>query len=263
MSEARQLVLDGLLRRVAASDQAGSLVLRGGLLTRLWVGANRRRTDDADFLGLFARDAEEVARRLRAVLAARVEDEARFEVESLLVEMIWQETPFPGARALVQAEVAGTSHALQIDVGFGDPLVPPARLVEYPTAGGEVLRLLACRPETLVGWKLHGLFEHGARRWRAKDLHDLLLLTTHVPLEGPALAEAIAVAFRSRNQPLADVVPVVYEPAWWTTDKARQRWGKFRVEAPGAPEDVGEVARLVAQALRPALERWIALPAPI
>jgi hypothetical protein len=263
----RQHVLDGLLRRVAASAHAAELVLRGGLLTRRWVGAERRTTEDADFLGLFARDAGAVAQRLGAALAAPLpeDDGVRFDPD-VFAELIWQETPFPGVHALAQAEAAGAYLSLQVDVGFDDPLVPPAEWVDYPTLlPGPPLRMLACRAETLVGWKLHGLFEHGAQRWRAKDLYDLLLLTSHAPLVEAELVGAIRVAFESRSQPRQDVLGVVYNPAWWAADRARERWAKFRAAArvPGVPEDVGEVARRVARALRPALGRLVAFPADV
>jgi hypothetical protein len=261
----RQHVLDGLLRRLGHSTHAGELVLRGGLLTRMWVGPARRATEDADFLGLFARDAEETTRRLRAVLAVPLpaDDGVRFDDSSLAVEWIWQETDFPGARAGVQAEAGGTYHDLQIDVGFGDPLVPAALWVDYPTVlPGAPARVLACRAETLVGWKLHGLFEHGARRWRAKDLHDLLLLTDHVSLVRADLEDAIRVAFSSRDTALAEVSAVVYNPAWWAAERARQRWARFRASVPvPVPADLAAVAARVAGALRPALERLLSLPA--
>jgi hypothetical protein len=258
----RQHVLEGLLRRVGHSAHAGELVLRGGLVTRLWVGAERRATEDADFLGLFARDAGAVAARLGAALAAPLpqDDGVRFDPD-VFAELIWQETPFPGVRAQAQAEAAGLYLSLQIDVGFDDPLVPPAEWVDYPTLlPGAPARVLACRAETLVGWKLHGLFEHGAHRWRAKDLYDLLLLTRHAPLRAEDLVEAIRVAFESRSQPLEDVLGVVYNPSWWATDKARERWAKFRAgtAVAGVPEDVRTVAEEVGRALRPALGRMLA-----
>src|SRR5207245_2169066 len=81
------------------------------------------------------------------------------------------------------------------------------------------------------------------------------------PLDELALVEAIRVAFASRAQPLTDVRDVVYNPAWWTTDKARQRWAKFCALTPTAPTDLGAVAARVAAALWPALAALIELPA--
>ena len=70
----RQHTLDGLLRRLANSTQASRFLLRGGLLTRAWLGPERRTTDDADFLGLFPRDVEEALGRLGAPTWFRLGD---------------------------------------------------------------------------------------------------------------------------------------------------------------------------------------------
>jgi hypothetical protein len=259
----RQHALDGLLRRVATSAQAGSLVLRGGLLTQHWVGPALRTTQDADFLALFPCDADEAERRLREALAPSVADGASFPPDTLVVQVIWQETASPGVRVFLQAEALGQFFNLQIDLGFGDPLVPPAAPVSYRPLLSDPFPVLACRPETLVGWKLHGLFEHGLKRWRAKDLYDLLLLTDHVPLSEPDLAEAIRVAFASRAEPLENLREVVESPAWRMSEKNELKWAKFCAAPPGgqAPPPLQAAVERVALALRPALRRLIELGA--
>src|SRR5262245_3154654 len=103
----RQHVLDGLLRRVVTSGQAGSLVLRGGLLTQHWVGPALRTTQDADFLALFPCDAEEAARRMHEAILPAVADGVTFPPDTLAVEVIWQETASPGVRVFLQAEALG------------------------------------------------------------------------------------------------------------------------------------------------------------
>jgi hypothetical protein len=256
----RQHLLDGALRRWSRSAQARTLVLRGGLMTKLWVGAERRATRDIDFVGLYPRDADETVVRMEEVLKGSTEpdDEVRFDVGSLRAEVIWQETEFPGVRLLVQAAVAGEEMELQIDVGFGDPLVPPAEWIDYPAVLGSPSRVQAVRPELLTAWKLDGLFDHGVRRWLAKDLYDLDLLTAHVPMDEATLAEAIRVAFAAHSDPLEGVLEVIYARSWWQTPSATARWEKFR-QAAGVPvpADLLGVAGSVARRLRPALGRVV------
>jgi hypothetical protein len=261
----RQHILDGLLRRLGHSSQASSFLLRGGLLTRAWLGPQRRTTDDADFLGLFPRDVEEALGRLGDLLASPlpVEDEVHFLPATLAGRLIWEETPFPGVRISLCARALDAEQVLQIDVGFDDPVVPPPVWLDFPTLlPGALARVLTCRPETLVGWKLHGLFEHGARRWRAKDLHDLDLLTRFLTLDDHDLTDAIRVAFASRDQALTEIPGVLYNRSWWTADKARQRWEKFRTMLPagGAVDDLAVTAERVGRRLRGALEAIVELP---
>jgi hypothetical protein len=253
-ADRRRHVLHGVLRRLAASPHAEALVLRGGLLPQLWAGPEWRATRDVDFLALFPADVEGSQRRLLDVLGRAEDDGVYFELDTLRSEVIWQETDFPGHRFALDARLLDDVHPLQIDLGFDDPLVPPAEWVDYPCLLGPPARVRCARPELMTAWKLHGLFEHGARRWQAKDLYDLWLLTTRCELDRGALAEAIPVAFRSRGTSLDEVPGVLFNPAWWHSDTARKRWAKYRAATTApVPEDLAAVAAEVAERLRPAL----------
>src|SRR5262249_6427905 len=153
---------------------------------QLWVGPKRRMTRDVDFVGLYPLDQDASTSRLVEVLTTPAEpDGVRFDVDTLRGEVIWQETDFPGLRYFLQAELLGLEHELQIDGGFGAPIVPRAWWIDSPAVIGPPARIQAVRPELLVAWKLDGLFDHGARRWQAKDLFDLYLLTGCCALDLP------------------------------------------------------------------------------
>jgi hypothetical protein len=228
-----------LLRHLSDSPESAWFVLRGGMLTRHLVGPERRATRDLDFLGLFPRDLEETHRRLAAFLPAD-------SVGTLGGEVIWAERAFAGHRFRCESD----GEEVQIDFGFGDPLDPPAEWIDYPGAG----RVLAARAELLTAWKLDGLFDLGPKRWQAKDLFDLWLLTTCRALDGETLARAIRTAFATHGTPLEAVEGVVYNPDWWRTPTAQRRWAKFRASSPvPVPEDLEAVAAEVGRRLRPAL----------
>jgi hypothetical protein len=261
MSESRRHVLQGVLRRWARSSQAAALVLRGGLMTQLWVGPQRRTTKDIDFVGLFPFDHGDALGRIEEILSTAVEDGVAFDLATLRGEVIWPETDFPGMRFLVQTTFVDAVSDLQIDVGVGDPIIPAAEWIDYPALIGEPMRIQAVRPELLVAWKLDGLFDHGPKRWLAKDLFDLYLLTSHCQLDIETLSEAIRVAFEAHGDPLEDVPAVVYSRAWWEQPASGNKWAKFRATAEvPVPEDLLLVATTVAEALRPALARLVALP---
>jgi hypothetical protein len=259
---ARVHLLQGVLRRLASSPHVEEFLLRGGLLMQLWVGPGRRATRDLDLVGLYPLDVEATARRLEAVLAAAVQpDGVSFALDSLRGGVIWPETDFPGVRFFVEASLPGERAELQIDVGFGDPIVPPAVWVDYPSPDGPPARVRAVTPELMTAWKLDGLFDHGPKRWQGKDLYDLYLLTSRCPLDVGLLSEGIRVAFEAHADPLEAVPGVLYDRSWWEKESSRARWEKFRAAAGvPVPADLVEVAAAVARALRPALGRLIALP---
>lgn len=190
--------LAAVLRRVAADPRAhASLVLRGGLVTRIWIAPARRRADDVDFLATFPHDHARTVALIHGALAQPVGDGAHVPLARWRDEAIWAETPNPGVRCSGPVRLGGVEHPVQLDVGFGDPLArDPQPLALLPG-----VTLPAVDPETLAAWKLHGLVERHDGTWRPKDLHDLWLLLTHARPDPAALRRSIALAFDSRDAP--------------------------------------------------------------
>jgi hypothetical protein len=251
----RHHVLEGVLGRVARLPGA-DFVLRGGMLTRAWVAPQPRVAADLDFVGTFPHGVDETARRFRPALsAAGIEDGVCIDPASFRARGLWLRTAFPGVRLSVRAGLGAADQELQMDVGFNDPLVPPAYLMDYPTLlPGAPVRVWCVRPETAVAWKLHGLAEMGPQGWRPKDLLDLDLITRAVPLDTADLVPAIEAAFLSRGYALADA-GVLSAPDWWGLKSARVKWADFRRERADldVPDDLQAVVGRVHERLRPAL----------
>ncbi len=222
-------LLESVLRRVSNSIFCDELVLRGGMLTRLWVPAERRIAEDVDFLGLYDFDVEKTGEKFRSILKntnknANFTDEVTFDIDSLEVTGIWLETEYPGARVNINAAFENYQKNIQIDVGFGDPIVPAAEWIDYPMLTNYKIKLQAATPETMFGWKLHGLVEQGFKRWRPKDLYDLMLFTSYIELDETKVRAAISTAFSSRNTTLEEIYYILSTPEWWDRSKNRGKW---------------------------------------
>jgi hypothetical protein len=89
---------------------------------------------------------------------------------------------------------------VQIDIGFGDPVVPgpiPVRLpafLDLPPA-----ELQGYSRESLIAEKLQAMVYLGALNSRMKDFYDIWLLASHFNFDGAMLARAIGEAFRQRR----------------------------------------------------------------
>lgn len=250
----RHHFLEAVLRRLPVGDPA--FVLRGSALTRVWVAPFPRPANDLDFLGTFPHSVAATADRFLPALAAELPDGVRFDVPRCTTKGIWEGSEFPGVRLTLFADVVGEPHVTTVDVGFGDPLVPPAAVVEYPWTCGGAGGVWATHPATLIAWKLHGLAEWGHTRWRPKDMLDLwLLLDAHAGrIGGSVLAEAVREAFRSRHYDPADARRSLEDPRWQTF-AAQARWARFRDENPDLPlpESLASVRDAVSARLAPAL----------
>ncbi len=203
------------LRRAAREPALSSWVLRGSIVTAvLCPGA--RTPADVDYLApgdATTFDAAAIERAVRAIA-----DVERSEV-------IWGETATPGLRLFVDG--------FQLDVAVGDPMCVPPRTLAIAGIGD----VLACAPETLFGWKVHGLAEFGRGRWRAKDLYDLDLLWRHAPLDRAATRAAIELAFSSRALPLAALDDFRVRLTWGQSAGGNRKWRSLRKAHPQVADD--------------------------
>ncbi|HEY7158159.1 MAG TPA: nucleotidyl transferase AbiEii/AbiGii toxin family protein [Gemmataceae bacterium] len=254
----RHRLLEGILLRLARLPDAEQFVLRGGMLMRLWFRPYVRLASDLDLVATFPFSVEETGRRFLPLLADRgVNDGVIFDTERFRVEGIWLNTDFPGVRLFVCGEVEGIEDDASVDLTFGEPLVPKPELGEYPMRGRVLTaRLWMCRPETIVGRKLHALMHMGVLHWRPKDLNDLRLLLGRVPMRRADLPEAIAASFTSRGNTPADARSVFNRDSWWSMKMSAARWQDFVKESRGqeVPRNLTDVVAEVAERLRPILE---------
>jgi Nucleotidyl transferase AbiEii toxin, Type IV TA system len=212
----RHYLMAGIVERVARTSQ--DFVLRGGYLTRAWIDPLPRPTQDLDYVGDFAFGIDDTVARFAPALGYHIDDGIVVDPQKLVARGIWLESAFPGVHLDIAIGIERPDQHLGIDIGFGDPLVPPAVAWEN---GARVVR-----PETQLAWKLHGLVEM-AEQWRPKDLADAWLIATRVPLDAATLPPAIAAAFESRGFAIAQATGMLEDPRWGTKS-ARVRWASLR-----------------------------------
>jgi hypothetical protein len=244
-----QVVLEGILRRLAQTPNAKDFVLRGGLLTRHWVGKAARATQDVDLVGDFDFDIQETGNRFRPVLTQPIDDGIVIDPNFFLYKGIWLQSEFPGVRLSIRTGWGIPREVITIDVGFRDPLVPEPQWIDYPTLMGDSIRVRTVRLETMVAWKLHGLADFGIH-WRPKDLADLWLITRSMQLANEDWIPAKEAAFRSRGMD-PDQGRTVFDAEYWQTKSARVRWSDFRTETNlDIPESLSEVLQEVKQRIQ-------------
>ncbi len=220
------MTLPEYLTALAAGPLARHCILRGSQLTQAWVPG--RVANDLDFL----LDGEW---KVEAALEAVKETAGGHG----LVEVIWEDTPWPGVRLSLPG--------LQVDFGWAEKLA--AAPVPFTLHG---TTWPAVTPEVMFGWKTHSLVEHGERgRWHAKTLADLVLLERHVKLDRAVAARAIALAFESHDQRVSALDGFLDDPTWGTSRGSRNRWKSYRKKAPWVTFTLEEAISVARSAVLP------------
>ena len=225
------------------------LVLRGSVLLSVWVGQERRRFSDLDFLATYPPDQERTTREITSLLSA-----ANLVCNEPRVAAIFEETEFPGLRYLISVGQDSEQTELQIDVAFNDPLPFGVQLTDSELDGKRT-KVPSPAPEVMYAWKLHGLIEFEGLRWRKKDLADLWLLQRHVPLDKHRLRHAVEIAFESRDTPYWRLRRLLAGDIGHSKDSQRQ-WRKFRegYDDTVYPKVLHDVVNAVRQFIKPILE---------
>jgi hypothetical protein len=89
-----------------------------------------------------------------------------------------EDADYEGVRVRFRGLLAGAQIPMQIDIGFGDVIVPLPITIEYPTLLDFPPPHLAAYPkETVIAEKVQALTDLGLLNSRLKDFFDLWLLS--------------------------------------------------------------------------------------
>jgi predicted nucleotidyltransferase component of viral defense system len=196
--------MERFLYRLAQSPHAKSFVLKGALFLTAWRAPLSRPTMDIDFAGKTSNDLDHIREVIAEVCDARVEDDGiEFVSSSISASRIKEDADYEGVRIRFHGLLAGARIPWQIDIGFGDVIVPEVVLVTYLTLLEFPNPVLTAYPkETVIAEKLEALTSLGLLNSRMKDYFDLWLLSRLYEFDGGVLLRAIMATFRHRETTL-------------------------------------------------------------
>ncbi len=248
--------LERFLYRLSVSRHRPQFVLKGALLFSVWSQELHRMTRDADFLSLRGPSLERLASEFRTICDAQVEPDAiHFLSDSVKAEEIRRQNVLGGIRITLTGMLGKAIIPLQIDVGFGDACVPPARMITYPVLlDFPAPRLRACAKETMIAEKFHAMVNLGMRNSRIKDYFDLLYLSRRFSFDGTSLAKALAAAFGRQKTPLPRQTPKGLSKEFSLDPGKKTQWKHFLIQARAVSleSDFGEVVESVRRFVMPA-----------
>jgi hypothetical protein len=250
--------IERLLYRLSQSEHRDEFVLKGAMLFHVWANVPYRPTRDIDLLGRGEPDPPRLASAFRDVCAVIVDDDGiDFNTESVRASPIRERAIYDGVRVVMDGRIGSAIIRIQIDVGFGDVVVPPPCQIDLPA----ILdlpspSLIAYRPETVVAEKLQAIVDLGMASSRMKDFFDLGMIARSLHFKGPDLARAIEATFSRRRTPLASGLPLAFTGAFMDNPTKQSQWqaflGRTRIDA--VEISIGQIVDEIKVFLVPPLE---------
>ncbi|MDQ2784836.1 MAG: nucleotidyl transferase AbiEii/AbiGii toxin family protein [Chloroflexota bacterium] len=250
-----RFAVERFLYRLSLSPHRDRFVLKGASLFAIWAVQSYRATRDIDLEGFGPNDPEAVGAMMREVCAVAVADDGLTLLpDDATAASIRDAEQYGGVRIRIPARLGNAHTDVQIDVGFGDAITPPAAEVDYPTLlPFPAPRLRAYPRETVVAEKWEAIVSLGVGNSRMKDFFDAWILARDFAYDGATLAAAIGATFARRSTTLPTDPPTALTAAF-AEDPAKQRqWQAFlrRGGAAGAPATLAEMVAALGPFLMP------------
>lgn len=249
----QRYAVERFLYRLGRSNHRTRFVLKGAALFTIW-GTAYRPTRDIDFTGYGSSDPQDVIGAFREICDTPDDvDSLAFDTGGITAEPIRDGSEYDGLRIKIRVRLGESDISVQVDVGFGNAIVPGPEEKEYRTILGDPPpRILAYPPESVVAEKMHAMVTLGERNSRFKDFYDLHAIATGFPFERSTLVRAVKATFERRATPISAGTPAPLTGAFYSSESRAQQWRAYvtRNQLDGVPTDLGLVGDVIIRFLR-------------
>jgi len=216
------------LYRLAISKFSDHFVLKGGLLLICLKMPKSRPTKDIDFLAEQVKnDPDELESIFRSIAQIYCDDGVKFNPASITSERIKEDADYEGIQLKIDAILGQARKKLQMDIGFGDIIVPEAKLIEFPTMLEEKPpKVKVYSLESIISEKFEAMVKLAMANSRMKDFYDVYTLSCSHKFQGNILKKAIESTFQRRRTPLPDN-PLVFRPEFHKDNGRQRQWSAF------------------------------------
>jgi hypothetical protein len=250
----QHFAIERFIYRLSRSPHADRFILKGALMFSVWSGQEPRPTMDIDLLGRIDNSLEVIVAFIKDACEMEVsEDGLSFNAETVTAARITEEAEYEGVRVRVRGGLGKVRVSLQIDIGFGDVIVPGPVKVTYPALlDFPAPELNGYTMESTIAEKFQAMVKLGILNSRMKDFYDLWRLSRTFNFRGEILAEAIEKTFEYRNTPIP-LAPMVFDPSFVKDRDKQVQWQGFirKAKLAAAPEAFEDVVAAVKVFLEP------------
>jgi len=240
----QHFAIERFIYRLSKGPYADRFILKGALMLSVWSGLISRPTMDIDLLGKINNSLEEIKAVMRETCKMGVEDDGMsFNEETVSAARITEDAEYEGVRVRIKGNLGNARVSLQIDIGFGDVIVPGPGKVAYPTLlEFPSPELNGYTMETTIAEKYQAMVKLGVLNSRMKDFYDIWMLSRTFDFNGEVMAEAIERTFMNRKTDLTND-PAIFDPSFGRDGTRQVQWQGFirKARLRNVPGDFGDV----------------------
>lgn len=250
-----RFALERFLYRLGLSRHKKKFILKGAMLFPLWGGELHRPTRDLDLHGNGESGVAHLEEVFREICLVDGEDDGlKFHPETVRGKAIREDQEYEGVRIQLESRLVGARIYLQIDIGFGDAVVPDPIETQYPTLlDFSAPRIRVYPRELVVAEKYHALVVLGIANSRMKDFYDLWILARTFSFDGEMLSRAIEATFIRRQTSIPTEIPMGLSAEFCDDPGKQTQWRAFLRKGRFADEklSLGEVVTFLRDFLMP------------
>jgi hypothetical protein len=221
-------VHERFLYRLSRSVHGSRFTLKGALLFAVWGSEIPRATRDLDLLCRGDASPDALAGVFRDVCQIAEDDGVAFDAKSVDAEPIREHQTYVGVRVVLRAAVDQARVRVQVDVGFGDAVDPPAERAVFPALLDAPAPIVMVYPrEVVIAEKFQAMVDLGVDNSRMKDYFDIEVLARRHAFGGSNLARALDATFRRRGTALPRGVPPGLSGEFANDTAKRAQWTAF------------------------------------
>lgn len=222
--------IERLLYRLSISKYKNTFVLKGGLLLYTILDDKARATKDIDMLARQIKNTlDEIGNTFKEVCSIEADDAVVFDTSSITVERIKEDAAYEGVRVKVVAFLDKSKKVLQIDIGFGDVIIPNEIEMEYPSLlDMEKPKIKAYSLESVIAEKFEAMIYLAELNSRMKDFYDIYSLCSKYDFDGKVLLDAVRSTFENRGTLLFET-PTVFKDEFILSEEKQKQWSALEM----------------------------------
>lgn len=242
-----------LLYRLSLSEYKNRFILKGGLLLFSMNNFKGRPTRDIDFLADdISNELENIRKTFIGICGIQYDDGITYDIDGITVERIKEDAEYEGVRVKIKSFLGKASETIQIDIGFGDIVIPNPMEMTFPTLlEANTPQIMAYSKESIIAEKFQAMVLLNVYNSRMKDFYDIYDMINKNEFEYSNLINAIKETFIKRETNI-NMYSSIFTSEFMNDTERNKMWNNF-LKRIGVTNNIiySDVMKILEKFLRP------------